>query len=517
MKKILFLLFIICFTLVGCNQEKQPTDSVDSNTLSGGDFVKNEYVPTDTSVTFSDENSDKVITEATFDISKYTGEAGYYIKPYQLFSSGMCLQRDAVNRLWGKCSKTKFIAAELNGEVYYGTVNNKDWEIYLPKMNAGGPYKLTLISEAGRITLTDVYVGEVFLLSGQSNMEWTMGHSGSLLKDYYSTSDCVNDEIRMLHMGFYPQAEPTVELANTRKWTGANKTTISEFSAVGYLFGKQLQEELECPVGLIFAAIGGSSIEFWLSEENYNKVSETYNPYTTSEVYMTPCQGYNGMLYPLNGLNARGVLWYQGCSNAFGTQEYYDIALEIFIEQCKQIFANDQLAFTICELARYEGSPYAYSIINEKINKVAANNPNIVVARNLDLGDWKDIHPKDKREIAKRAAYETLRVFYKKDKEEQVKVNSYTFNDDGSVTIILSRDVKLVNDNNGFEVCINGKYTYDCNVTVNGNEITVTASGEITKVRYGYTCNMTEEVMSDVSKMVTIYDLNCFPLDLFLI
>ena len=516
MKKLLFLLFVL-FMLISCNNPN--TDEPNNGGNENNNNNKQEvYVPTDTLVSFSDENESKVITESEYDISQYTKDAGTDIKPYQMFQSGMCLQRDAINRIWGKASKSSFIAAEINGQVYYGTIKSREWEIYLPKMNAGGPYELTIISESGRFTLTDVYIGEVFFLGGQSNMEWQAQHSGDVLKDLYSSVECVNPEIRMLHIPYYPQVEATNEVVqNNVKWKAANQQTIKEFTAVGYLFGKKMQEELDCPVGLIAAPVGGSSLEFWLSETNYNKVQESYKSYITAEEYMQPCLGYNGMLYPLTGLNIRGVVWYQGESNAFGTQKYFDIALKIFLEQCREMFNNDQLAFTVSELARYEGATYAYSIVNEKINEVASTDSYVVVARNLDLGDWFDIHPKDKKEIAKRAAEETLRVFFKKDKPEPITVKEYIFNEDGSVTITLSKDATLVNGSNGFEVYVNNKYTYNCDVTINGNTLTVTANGEITKVRYGYTCEMTDEIKNDVSKMVTVYDENNIPLDLFLI
>ncbi len=513
MKKFLFLFILICFILAGCNKADLPDEPSDSETKN----EEVEYTPTDTTLSFSDDDLDKVITEATFDISLYTANAGTKLKPYQLFSDGMCLQRDAVNRIWGKVSGSKNIAIEFNGKVYYGNVNMQDFEVYLPKMNAGGPYELTIISEAGRMKLTNIYVGEVFLLSGQSNMEFQPQHAGSLLKDLYSTKDCIDDEIRMLQMGWSTPTEPSLEAINSCVWKGANQTTIPKFTAVGYLFGKQMHEELGCPVGLIANPVGGSSIEFWLSDVNYNKVLDYYKPYTTTDEIMTPSLGYNGMLYPLTGINIRSVLWYQGESNAFGTQQYYDKALKIFMEQCREMFNNPNLAFTICELARYEGNPYAYSVVNEKINSVALEDPYTVVARNLDLGEWKDIHPKDKRTVASRAAYETLRVFFKKDKAEPIKVNDYTFNEDGSVTISLSTDAMLVNGTNGFEVYVDGKYTYDCNVSIDKNKLTVSSSGEITRVRYGYTCLMNEEIMNDVSKMVTVYDLNGLPLDLFII
>ena len=523
MKKLIFLLLLICFSLVGCGEqtEDSKTNTPEPKTQTGEvqeTPVEDVYAPADTLVSFSDENMSKVVTEATFDVSQYTNKANtYQIKPYQYFSDGVCLQRDAVNRIWGKASKTSYIAAEINGKVYYGTVTGQDFEIYLPKMSAGGPYELVLISELGRLTIKNVYIGEVFLLSGQSNMEWSVSGCGNILKDLYETDECVNDQIRMLNVGWFPQEAPTTEVANGWKWNGANKETIPSFSAVGYLFGKKMQEELGCPVGLIWAAIGGSHVEFWLSEENYNRVAEIYTPYNTSDVYMTPCMGYNGMLYPLTGLNVRGVLWYQGESNAFGTQQYYDQALSIFIEQCREMFDNEQLTFTVCELARYEGLPYEYSIVNEKINKVAKEDPYVVVARNLDMGDWFDIHPKDKRELGNRAACETLRVFFKKDYEAPIEVSSYSFNNDGTVTITLSSEAVLRNGTNGFEVYVNGGYSRKCTVSIEGNVITISAKGVITKVRYGYTCEMTDEIKNDVSKMVTIYDKNGLPLDLFII
>lgn len=511
---------MVCCIFVGCGKNDDISNSsLNSEKESASSEIKENEVgdSVDTILSFSDENMDKIITAPTFDISQYTADASNNIKTYELFASGMCLQRDAINRIWGKASSTNNIAAEINGNVYYGRVKSREWEIYLPKMQAGGPYELTIISELGRLTLTDIYIGEVFLLSGQSNMEWQPQHSGEVLKDMYATSDCENGQIRILQMGWSTPSEPTNEAIRYSQWKWANQSTIPNFTAVGYLFGKQMQEELGCPVGLIANPVGGSSIEFWLSQENYDKVQESYNSYITNETYMTPCLGYNGMLYPLTGLNVRGVLWYQGESNAFGTQQYYDIALQIFMSQCREMFNNEQLSFTVCQLARYEGNPYAYSIVNERINHVSLNDPYVVVARNLDLGDWFNIHPADKYEIGRRAAYETLRVFFKKDKPAPIEVVDYTFNTDGSVTIDLSRDAKLVNGTNGFEVYVDGKYTYTCNVNIQGNQLTVTADGEITKLRYGYTCKMTEEVKNDVSKMVTVYDDNGFPLDLFLI
>ena len=159
MKKLFFLL-LLCFLFISCENQDGPGTVIPD----GPAKEEEKYTPTDTILSFSDENASKVITESTYNINDYTQNAGSDIKPYQLFSDGMCLQRDAINRIWGKASKTSFIAIEIKGKVYYGTVNGREWEIYLPKMNAGGPYDLTIISELGRIKIKDVYIGEVYFL-----------------------------------------------------------------------------------------------------------------------------------------------------------------------------------------------------------------------------------------------------------------------------------------------------------------------------------------------------------------
>lgn len=511
MKKNL-LLILSCLTLVACNNtENKDEPTIDFEETKGEEVEKID-------ISFSDENLNKIIVEPTFEIDAHTNDGTNNIIPHQLFSSGMCLQRDSINRIWGKVNNSNNIAIEFNGNVYYGTVESNQFEIYLPKMNAGGPYEMTIISEAGRILLTDVYIGEVFLLGGQSNMEWIVQNSGNVLKDLYIDPNCVNEQIRMLQVKYNPQNSLQYDLDKTSSWKYATQVNITRFSAVGYIFGKYMQEELGCPIGLISCAVGGSSIEFWLSEENCDKLEETYLPFISKDdVHMMQCLGYNGMFNPLKGYNMRGLVWYQGESNTTGTERYYDVALQILMDQCREMFNNQNMLFAMCELARFNGNPYAYSIINERINYIASIDQHVVVARNLDLGEWNDIHPKDKREIAKRAAYEVLRVFFDVDKPAPVELKNYKFNQDGSVTIELSKEVGLLNGTNGFEVFVNGNYTYDCDITVNGNKLTIVANGEITKVRYGYRCEMTPDIVEDVSQMVTVYDENCMPLDLFII
>lgn len=549
-KKILIpiTIFLCSFVLLSCNKTKNPTEPINNvpeetlpvetptpvetpeptkeltptptETKEEEIDILEGYTPSESKYTFSTENLDKVNVKPTFDISQYTNNAGAAIQPYQIFTDGMCLQRDAVNHLWGVAYDSKNIAIKINDKVYYGTVDeNEEWHVYLPMMNAGGPYKMEIISEAGTKVINDVYIGEVYLFAGQSNMEWQIWISGTKMEALYKDPNVKNDKIRLLHIASptsSPKTEPSLSLAKPIQWLGAEKESVRTFSAIAYVFGKKLQEELGCPVGLISTALGGTIIEHWLSRSNYNEVAKRYTPKIDNKQYtQTPCIGYNGVLYPLKGYTMRGVVWYQGCANTFGTEVYYNLPLETFIKQCREDYNNENLTFTLCELARYMQDPMAYSTINEKLHAVAKRDERVVVIRNLDLGNWFDIHPVEKRDIGTRAIDETLRVFYNKDFVAPVTIDSYTFNTDGTVTIVLSKNVELRNGTNGFEVYDGKNYTYDCNVTVNGNVLTVSADFVIKRVRYGYTCEMTNEIKNDVSKMVTVYDLNGMPLDLF--
>lgn len=311
----------------------------------------------------------------------------------------------------------KKAAVSFRGKVYYGEAGNGKWEVYLPKMTAGGPFEMEIVSNIGRISLHDIYVGEVYLLSGQSNMEFTSYWNSSQVSDLYADAEaCKNENIRMLNAQQKREvgqpAEP-VKFDKEVVWKGASSSTIRAFSTVGYIFGKEMQKQLNCPVGLVCNAMGGSLIEYWMSKEAYEEYRVNNSSYIdkTNDV-LTNCLGFNGGVSPLEGYVFRGVVWYQGESNVNGNQGHYDNALRTLISDWRRFFDNENLTFTVCELARFSQDPLGYSIVNEKINEVAKEDELVAVAINVDQGDWNDIHPADKHAIGNRAASETLRRFF---------------------------------------------------------------------------------------------------------
>lgn len=429
----------------------------------------------------------------------------------------MCLQRDSVNHIYGFANFASKVAIKINNKIYYGYVDeNYCFHVYLPMFNAGGPYKMEIITDVGRKIINDVYIGEVYLCAGQSNMEMTLSQCGEIMANYYNNSNVNNDKIRLLKMDYNPQYTPTASFKGNINWVGANQYSVKSFSAVAYVFGKQLQEKLDCPVGLILSCKSGSILEHWLSEKTYEDICKIYNPVTnTSTNQLTPCLGYNGMFYPLKGYTMRGAIWYQGCANAYGTENYYLFGLQALVNQCREDFNNENFTFTVCQLARYQENPLAYSIINENINSLAKIEEKIAVARNLDLGEWYDIHPKEKSTLAIRAANETLRLFYNENIKAPIYIESYAFNEDNSVTIVLSEDVILKNNANGFEIFDGKSFRTDMQVSSHKNIITIKTTYPIRSIRYGYVCKMTDEIIQDVSKMVSVYDNSGMPLDLF--
>ena len=469
---------------------------------------------------FPSDDLSKVSLKPTFDISDSVYDAENIIVPYQLFGDGMCLQRDAVNKIWGTIENlegNEHIAATFRGRTYYGTVKNDNWEIYLPNMTAGGPFELTLICDWGTKTIKDVYVGEVYLLSGQSNMEWKVGWSEGVLADLYSDETaCRNDNIRLLSLATKFHDEPTKNLEAPPVWNGANVSSIKEFSAVGYIFGKRLQESLGCPVGLVCNAIGGTIVESWMDEEAFSEYERNYETARDdSLMWKKPSGSFNGVIYPLEGFNFRGVCWYQGCSNIYGAEKNHDKALNALISCWRRFFNNPELTFSIAELARFVEDPDAYSVINEKIGIVARGDKLVCNAINLDQGDWADIHPRDKRVIGTRLANETLRCFFGKDENAAPRVASCEIVSDKEVRLFMNENVVLKNGANGFEVLTESGYSLNCEATIENNVITLTSPVPFTAIRYGYTFQKTAEIVEDLTKTITIYDEEGLPCDMF--
>ncbi len=199
----------------------------------------------------------------------------------KLISDGMVLQRDADVRIWGWAEPGESITVEFIDKQYSTEATPEgNWEVILQNLKAGGPFDMEIKAISGQITIRDILIGEVWVCTGQSNMELPMAR----VKDQYPDEmvNCENPLIRTFNVAMrYGFNEPYKDL-NEGSWISSNQQTISEFSAVGYFFAKALFQRHHIPVGFIKAAIGGSPIESWISEEalkTYPDIMQILQPY----------------------------------------------------------------------------------------------------------------------------------------------------------------------------------------------------------------------------------------------
>ena len=188
------------------------------------------------------------------------------VKLPKLISDGMVLQRDADLKIWGWASEGEKITVQFNGSSYKTTANSKgNWEVTLPKMSAGGPYEMK-IDGTNSITVSDILIGDVWVCSGQSNMQYSLGGSAALYPDEIASSENTNIRQFGIFGGF--NIEENQNDFRRGSWQSANPQSVLRFSAVAYFFARKLYDEYKVPIGLISNAVGGSSAEAWISEES---------------------------------------------------------------------------------------------------------------------------------------------------------------------------------------------------------------------------------------------------------
>jgi sialate O-acetylesterase len=332
------------------------------------------------------------------------------VKPNALCSEGMVLQQKTNAIIWGTADKGEQVSVTfLRKEkgvssvqaVSTTAINNGRWAVSINTGEAGGPFELT-IKGNNTITYKNVLVGEVWICSGQSNMAQTVNGSDKADKEI-ATSAPHNPMLRMFTVKYNPQLEPQVDTTGT--WTEAKPQTVGGFSAVGYFFGCNLQENRKVPVGLIHTSVGGTRIEAWMSQ-----------PALAATGFKIPVQKganeasalYNGMIHPLLNYRVQGAIWYQGESNAGNAYQYRTLH-PAMIENWRADFKNPELAFYFAQLAPWTAvlkapAESTWAELREAQTmtlKVLKNTGQAVIT---DCGDESDIHPVPKRPIGDRLA-----------------------------------------------------------------------------------------------------------------
>lgn len=346
------------------------------------------------------------------------------VKLPAFFSDGMVMQQQTQANLWGTATPRKqvTIIPSWDNKKYTTTADAQgNWKLAIATPTAGGPYEITF-NDGNAITLKDILIGELWICSGQSNMEMPMkGFKNQPIAN--SNMDVLkskNPNLRLFTVKRTSTLDPQTDVVG--KWYEATPGSVYEFSATAYYFGRLVQETIDVPVGLIVAAWGGSAAEAWMTEEWLKAFPDARIPRTKEDVKSpnrTPTVLYNGMLHPLIGISMRGVIWYQGEDNYNRAHTYADMFTTL-INGWRSEWKQGDFPFYYCQIA-----PYEYGIITEPgkeiINSAYLREAqmqaehrvaNTGMAVLLDAGSEKGIHPAQKHMAGERLAFLALNKTY---------------------------------------------------------------------------------------------------------
>ena len=352
-----------------------------------------------------------------------------------VFSNSMVLQRGQPNAVWGKASPDEKVSVTIDSQKHDVVADDAGlWKVMLEPMTVGEPKEL-VVTGKNEIRLTDILVGEVWVCSGQSNMQWTVSNS----TDFAVEAVAANfPEIRMINFPQVGVQEP-VWSHDSRSWMVCSPQTVGGFSAVGYFFARQLHQTLGVPVGMVNNAWGGSACEAWINRDRLEKDPQ-YAPMIDRWVKMEtrfeelsslatrdekqnaelqnlmkqmtgnqrPSNIYNGVLKSHLGYGIRGAIWYQGESNAGRAYQYREL-FPLMISSWRDEWGQGQFPFYWVQLADFmaekaEPSDSAWAELREAQTMTMSKLPHTGQAVIIDIGEGKDIHPRNKVDVGKRLA-----------------------------------------------------------------------------------------------------------------
>ena len=412
-----------------------------------------------------------------------------------IFGDHMVLQRNATVTIWGKADPMEPITVKTtfsNQQAVKVADSQGDWQVKLDTKDAGGPYQVS-VKGKNEVKLKNVYLGEVWLSSGQSNMEFSMdstsaAYSGVLnFRQELAAADF--PLIRIFKVTRTFARTPKEDCAGT--WEVCSSATIKKFSAVSFFFIKDLYEKLHIPVAIINASWGGTNIDSWMQSidlEGFptrtNRLKRMQND--TVKIDQTyPSALFNGMIAPLVKFNFKGVIWYQGENNVHSWFEY-DKLSKNQINGWREVWQNADMPFLFVQIAPYnylsrpwfKGKANSLGYMIEKQSSVLALK-NTGMARTGDLGDTTNIHPRNKQDVGKRLSMLALaNVYAKPDK-------SYLYPEFSCISI-EGKKVKVKFDNvtdgliirgdspTGFELAGADKVFYPAKATIDNQVVIVT-------------------------------------------
>ncbi len=336
----------------------------------------------------------------------------------RLVNNHMVLQQNASAPLWGWSEPGTMVrvSPSWNGEVEYGHTDiHGKWMVKVNTPSAGGPYSIFINQD----TIQDVLIGEVWVASGQSNMQWALQQSENFEEELLKAAD---SDLRFFYVARENADEPKRNIYG--KWDISDSISARTFSAVAYYFGKKLRKELDIPIGIIHDSWGGSSVQAWINpevlgaseagqyyEEKFELAIQNAKPGAIPRNHTTPSGLYNGMLKPIIPYAIAGVIWYQGESNR-DRPDYYGPLFNDLVESWRNEWNQGEFPFYFVQLAPYRYNEVDMGSYVRDVQRRCLAIPNTGMAVTLDIGNVENIHPTNKLDVGNRLALWALAKTY---------------------------------------------------------------------------------------------------------
>ena len=398
------------------------------------------------------------------------------VKLPAVLGSHMVLQRNVPLPIWGTADAGEEVAVDLAGNQAKTTADkNGKWQVTLKPMKTDGQALKLTVSGKNTVTLEDILIGEVWVGSGQSNMEWQLRGSHNAKEAIPAAN---HPTIRLFHVPKVQTAAPAADVKAA--WKVCTPETAPTFSGVLYFFGARLQKDLDVPIGLINSSWGGSPIEPWTITGNGSG------------------RMYNGMIAPLLPLPIKGSIWYQGETNVIQKNGMaYRGKMKDLIEGWRKVWNNDDLSFYFVQIAPWDNTRYADGELPKLWEAQAATLklPHTGMAVTTDLvPNLKDIHPRNKIDVGNRLALWALTKDYGKKEivysgplftKQEVEGNKIRLHFAHAESGLKASDEKALSH---FQIAgEDGKFAA-ATATIDGKTVVVSADGvaKPTQVRFGW-------------------------------
>jgi sialate O-acetylesterase len=455
-----------------------------------------------------------------------------------LLADHMVVQRGLPVHLWGKASEHENISVTFRGETQTTTADDLGrWSLYLSPCEAGGPFQM-VIKAANTIQLNDVLVGDVWVASGQSNMEFPMKE---LANPDAEIAAAQYPKIRIFRVKHRPSDYPRSDV-EAKTWALCTPEDVAESSAVGYYFARDIHQKINVPIGLIETFWGGTAAESWTSlhtlssdaslmpvfaerakmvdqresvllgleqeEREYQKAVEQakaegkpvpWRNWHPDFAAWAPAALFNGMIAPLTPFAIRGVIWYQGEANADDRAPLYAHLFQTMIGDWRRAWDEGDFPFLFVQIANWNTEPDENwpEVRDAQRRALALRNTGMAVT--IDIGDPVDIHPKNKLDVGLRLARAARAIAYGEKMEWSGPLYRQLTREDHALRVWFDHAAGLMAKGGplaGFEVAGADRKYVPADARIDGPSVIVSSSTvpKPVSVRYGWapnpTCNL---------------------------